>query len=97
MKTLQEMEKMVGEQKGILYSRFFMQMMGYMEKNSRNIGINADISFIPMKMYYRIASWLFHLNKKDANMLLGEFQDMKIIIVQRHGKKRGITVKVVIK
>lgn len=96
MRTLQEMEKMV-EEKGILYSRFFIQMMGYMEKNSINLGINADITFIPMKLYYRIASWLFHLNKKDANILLGEFQDMKIIIVQKHGKNRGITIKVVIK
>jgi len=97
MKTLQEMEKIVVKEKGILYSIFFMQMMGHVEKNSKNLGINADMTFIPMKFYYRIASWLFHLNKKDANMLLGEFQDMKIIIVQRHGKNKGIKVQVVIK
>ena len=99
MKTLQEMEKMVEGKKGILYSRFIGQMMGYMEKKSENTNyqLNGNLTFIPLKLYYRIASWLFHLNKKDANMLLEELRALKIIIIQRHGKHKGIIVNVVIK
>lgn len=96
MQTLEEMVKQVEGEKGILYGRFLGQMVGYIEKN--NHVPNGSTVFIPMKLYYKIASWVFHLKKREARMLLGELKTLKIITFSRGpGKATGIRINVVIK